>query len=194
METEHLIVQRAVAGDEHAMRMLWNQHAAHVDAVIRRFTSDPDLAQDIAQEVWIQIFRALPSWRGEARFSTWIHRLAINRTLNELRRFKRFEFREVEIEEDSATVEQHAEQSMLAKTISEAAAHLPPGARTVFLLHDVEGYTHEDIALELGITPGGSKTQLFKARAKLRLMLAPLRNSIKRSEISTTSLVGSTAL
>ena len=75
-------------------------------------------------------------------------------------------------------VEQDAERSMLAQTIEEAARQLSPGARTVFLLHDVEGYTHEEIAEELGITAGGSKSQLFKARAKLRRLLAPLVESM----------------
>jgi RNA polymerase sigma-70 factor, ECF subfamily len=174
METDAAIVRRAIEGDERAMRLLWNQHAAHVDAVVRRLAADPDLAEDIAQEVWIQIFRALPSWRGDAKFSTWVHRVAINRTLNALRRTKRLAATETAIEEDSAYVEQDADRSMLAQTIDEAARKLSPGARTVFLLHDVEGYTHEEIATELGITPGGSKSQLFKARAKLRRLLAPL--------------------
>lgn len=174
METDAAIVRRAIDGDERAMRLLWNQHAPHVEAVVRRLAGDPDLAEDIAQEVWIQIFRALPSWRGDAKFSTWIHRVAINRTLNALRRVKRLAAAETAIEEDSAVVEQDAERSMLAQTIESAARQLSPGARTVFLLHDVEGYTHEEIASELGITPGGSKSQLFKARAKLRRLLAPL--------------------
>ena len=174
METDAAIVRRAIDGDERAMRLLWNQHAPHVDAIVQRLAGDPDLAQDIAQEVWIQIFRALPSWRGDAKFSTWVHRVAVNRTLNALRRTRRVAAAETGIEEDSASVEQDGERSMLAATIEEAANKLSPGARTVFLLHDVEGYTHEEIASELGITPGGSKSQLFKARAKLRRLLAPL--------------------
>jgi RNA polymerase sigma-70 factor (ECF subfamily) len=178
METDAAIVRRAIEGDERAMRLLWNQHAPHVDAVVRRLAGDPDLAEDIAQEVWIQIFRALPSWRGDAKFSTWIHRVAINRTLNAMRRVKRVAAAETVIEEDTAAVEQESERSMLAQTIDAAAQQLSPGARTVFLLHDVEGYTHEEIATELGITPGGSKSQLFKARAKLRRLLAPLVDTV----------------
>jgi RNA polymerase sigma-70 factor, ECF subfamily len=173
METDAAIVRRAIEGDERAMRLLWNQHAPHVDAVVRRLAGDPDLAEDIAQEVWIQIFRALPSWRGDAKFSTWVHRVAINRALNALRRTRRLEQLETGIEEDSVAVEQHSERTMLAQTIDAATRKLSPGARTVFLLHDVEGYTHEEIATELGITAGGSKSQLFKARAKLRRLLAP---------------------
>lgn len=177
METDAAIVRRAIEGDERAMRLLWNQHAPHVDAVVRRLAGDPDLAEDIAQDVWIQIFRALPSWRGDAKFSTWVHRVAINRTLNALRRTRRLASVETEIDEDSAVVEQESERSMLAQSIEAAANKLSPGARTVFLLHDVEGYTHEEIASELGITPGGSKSQLFKARAKLRKLLAPFVES-----------------
>ncbi len=176
METDAAIVRRAIDGDERAMRMLWNQHSPHVDAIVRRMAGgDPDLSQDIAQEVWIQIFRALGSWRGDSKFSTWLHRVAVNRSLNALRRTKRLALIESPIEEDSATVpHDEGERSMLAASIERAAAQLAPGARTVFYLHDVEGYTHEEIASELGITAGGSKSQLFKARAKLRRLLAPL--------------------
>jgi len=181
METDAAIVRRAIDGDERAMRLLWNQHAPHVEAVVRRLAGDPDLAQDIAQEVWIQIFRALPSWRGDAKFSTWIHRVAINRTLNAMRPVKRAAAVESEIEEHSVIVEQDAERRMLAQNIEAAAQQLSPGARTVFYLHDVEGFTHEEIAEQLGITPGGSKSQLFKARAKLRRLLAPLVDTMSQA-------------
>ncbi len=175
METEQLTVQRAINGEQAAMRALWTRHAPHIDVVVRRLVGhDPDLAADIAQEVWIQIFRALPSFRGDSQFGTWAHRIAVNRTLNALRRTKRTAALEVEVEDESAAVEPEAERALLAQSIEEAAKKLSPGARTVFLLHDVEGYTHEEIAKELGITAGGSKSQLFKARAKLRILLAHL--------------------
>ena len=182
MENDQLIVQRAVSGDQAAMRALWARHAPHIDVVVRRLVGqDPDLAADIAQDVWIQIFRALPSFRGDSQFSTWAHRIAVNRTLNALRRSKRLAALETDVEDDSASVEPEAERALLAATIEEAAAKLSPGARTVFLLHDVEGYTHEEIAKELGITAGGSKSQLFKARAKLRVMLAHLMDAPSHS-------------
>ena len=174
MGTDQLTIRRAIEGDERALRSLWSQHSPHVDAIVRRLVGDPDLAEDIAQEVWIQIFRALPSYRGESQFGTWAHRIAVNRTLNALRRVRRLAKLESEIDDDIAIVDQAAERSMLAATIEEAARQLAPGARTVFILHDVEGYTHEEIATELGITAGGSKSQLFKARAKLRRLLAHL--------------------
>lgn len=174
MATDTSLIQRAVDGDERAMRQLWSQHAPHIDAVVRRLVGNSDDAVDIAQEVWIQIFRALPTYRGDSQFGTWAHRIAVNRTLNALRRTRRLERIETDIEEDTASVEHGSERAMLAASIEDATARLSPGARTVFVMHDVEGYTHEEIAAELGITPGGSKSQLFKARARLRKLLAPV--------------------
>ena len=168
------LIARAVAGDEVAMRALWAEHAPRIDAVVRRLVRDADEAADIAQEVWIQIFRALPGFRGDAQFSTWAHRIAVNRTLNALRRARRLVGVAEELEEDTVHVEDDVDQPFLRASLEQAVHKLPPGARTVFVLHDVEGYTHEEIAAQLGITTGGSKSQLFKARAKLRALLAPL--------------------
>ena len=186
MTDDQLTVQRAILGDERALRSLWTRYSPYVDAVVRRLVNDPDAAADVAQEVWIQIFKALPTWRAESAFSTWAHRIAVNRTLNALRRSKRLAAIESPIEEESALVEQDSERSMLAATIEEAAKRLSPGARTVFLLHDVEGYTHEEIAASLGITAGGSKSQLFKARAKLRKLLAHVVDFPRRVTDGTT--------
>ena len=174
METDQLLISRAIQGDERALRLLWSQHAPHIDAVVRRLVGDPEQAADIAQDVWMQIFRALPGFRGDAQFGTWAHRIAVNRTLNALRKSRRIAKVETAIEEDTAAVEIDGDRAFLATSIEQATARLPEGARMVFLLHDVEGYTHEDIARELGITPGASKSQLFKARAKLRRLLAHL--------------------
>src|SRR5688572_9248763 len=174
MDMEQLLIRRALDGDERAMQALWTRHAPHIDAVVRRLAGDPDLAADIAQDVWIQIFRALPGYRGDSQFKTWAHRIAVNRTLNALRKVRRLAKVETDIEDDSVSVEMDSDRSFVAASIEEAARKLPDGARTVFMLHDVEGYTHEDIARELGITPGASKSQLFKARAKLRRLLAHL--------------------
>ena len=174
MATDFLTIQRAIEGDERALRALWSQHAPHIDAVVKRLAGDPDLAEDICQEVWIQIFRALPTYRGESQFGTWAHRIAVNRTLNALRRTRRLTKIETDIEEETVAVDNGGEKAMLRSVIDAATAQLSPGARTVFVMHDVEGFTHEEIATELGITPGGSKSQLFKARAKLRRLLAHL--------------------
>lgn len=174
MATDPLTIRRAINGDEAALRALWVAHAPRIDAVVRRLVGDPDQAADIAQEVWIQIFRALPTWRGDSQFGTWAHRIAVNRTLNALRSVRRIAKLETVIEDDTVAVEDDPDRSFLAQSIDEAVRQLSPGARAVFVLHDVEGYTHEEIARELGITSGGSKSQLFKARAKLRRLLAHL--------------------
>src|SRR5215217_1783158 len=124
MDSEQLIIRRAIDGDEAAHRALWSRHAPHIDMVVRRLVGfDQDLAEDIAQEVWIQIFRALPSYRGDSQFSTWAHRLALIET---------------PVEEDTAAVEMDTDRSFVAASIESATAKLSPGARAVFVLHDVE--------------------------------------------------------
>ena len=174
MTVELLTIRRAIEGDEAALRALWTRHAPHIDLVVRRLVgNDQDLAADIAQEVWIQIFRAL---------GTWAHRIAVNRTLNALRKTRRIASIELDIEEDSASVETDTDRSFLAASIEEAMTKLSPGARAVFVLHDVEGFTHEEIARDLGITAGGSKSQLFKARAKLRKLLAHLVDAVSDAQ------------
>ena len=145
MPIDQLDLKRAMAGDERAMQRLWSQHAPHIDAVVRRLCEDAELAADISQEVWMQIFRALPSYRGESQFGTWAHRIAVNRTLNALRKIRRIAKLEVDIEDDSATTENESDRTFLAESIEQAMTRLSPGARAVFVLHDIEGYTHGEI-------------------------------------------------
>ena len=188
MTVELLTIRRAIEGDEGALRALWTRHAPHIDLVVRRLVGhDQDLAADIAQEVWIQIFRALPSYRGDSQFGTWAHRIAVNRTLNALRKSRRLASLETEVEEDSASVEMDTERSFLAQSIEEAMHKLSPGERAVFVLHDIVGFTHEEIARDLGITAGGSKSQLFKARAKLRKLLAHLVDAVSDANESRSN-------
>jgi RNA polymerase sigma-70 factor (ECF subfamily) len=188
MQDDQTTIRRAISGDEAAMRSLWTRHAPHIDMVVRRLVGhDQDLAEDVAQEVWIQIFRALPTYRGEAQFATWAHRIAVNRTLNALRRTRRLSEVETEIDDNTLAVEPDTDSSFVMASIEQAASKLSPGARLVFLMHDVEGYTHDEIAAELGITSGGSKSQLFKARAKLRKLLAHLVNQPAEPEIAYVS-------
>src|ERR1043166_6698793 len=125
MEHEPLLIRRAIDGDERALRALWTRHAPHIDLAVRRLVGgDPDVAADIAQEVWIQIIRALPSYRGDSQFSTWAHRIAVNRTLNALRRTKRLSAIETEVEEDSVAVEMDTERSFIAASIEAATAKI----------------------------------------------------------------------
>ena len=171
MQTDELELKRAMNGDERAMRQLWLRHSPHIDAVVRRLCGDHDIAADIAQEVWIQIFRALPGYRGESQFGTWAHRIAVNRTLNALRKVKRLAKIETEIEDDSASVEGDSDRTFLAESIEKAMTQLSPGARMVFVLHDIEGYTHDEIADMMGKTVSFSKSQLARAHTRLRRWL-----------------------
>src|SRR5947199_9446460 len=106
MTVELLTIRQAIEGDEAALRALWTRHAPHIDMVVRRLVGqDLDLAADIPQEVWIQIFRALPSYRGDSQFGTWAHRIAVNRTLNALRKTRRLANLETDVDEYTASYE-----------------------------------------------------------------------------------------
>ena len=158
------------------MRSLWSRHAPHIDAVVRRLVGgDLDLAADIAQEVWIQIFRALPQYRGDSQFGTWAHRIAVNRTLNALRKTRRLAKIETDVEEDSATIEPNPERAFVLASIESAAERLSPGARAVFLLHDVVGYTHEESATLLA-KPTANAARMMVERAIVRLAKAMREN------------------
>lgn len=185
MDSDSQLIALAGLGDEAACRDLWAKYAPRLDALIFRLCGDFDLAADIAQEVWVQIFRALPTFRGDSKFITWAHRIAVNRTLNALRGLSRSD-RMVDIEQMSGELFRDGYEDVnsifLGETIRDAVKHLSPGARSVFVLHDIEGHTHEEVAQIMGITSGGSKSQLFKARAKLRGMLGHLREDSEKSE------------
>jgi len=117
--TDLITIRRAINGDEAALRAIRTQHAPRIDAVVRRLVGDPDQAADVAQEVWIQIFRALPSYRGDSQFSTWAHRIAVNRTLNALRSLRRLSKVEVEIDAADSRVRVLPVDGILAQTIDE---------------------------------------------------------------------------
>jgi len=182
--TETQLIHSASQGDGAAIRTLYERYSPRVYAVVRRIAGDDDLARDYAQEAWIRAIRALPSFRGDARFSTWIHRIAVNAALQGLRRSERREHRETAIPE-SIPAPSPGGDTLLQQRLEEALDRLPPGMRTVLILHDVEGYTHEEIGESLGINPGTSKSQLFKARCRMREMLGSLRRpqgTIKEKE------------
>jgi len=174
--TELDLVRRARAGDERAIRALYERHAPRVYALVRRVAGDDALAEDWAQEAWVRAIRALPRFRGDARFSTWLHRIAVNSALHGRRWSERRRGRETEL---APEIHQHGpdETPLLRRRLQAALDHLPAGMRRILVLHDVEGYTHEDIGEMLGIATGTSKSQLFKARARMRELLAePDRN------------------
>jgi len=168
--TESDLIRRACDGDGSAIRELYERYAPRVFAVVRRIAADDDTAQDYAQEAWIRAFRALPTFRGDARFSTWLHRIAVNSALQGVRKACTREKRRVPMPE-SVPVDPRLGDPLLQDRLEEALDRLPDGMREVLILHDVEGYTHEEIGEMLGVATGTSKSQLFKARAKMRDML-----------------------
>ena len=175
-------IRRAQQGDAAAIRDLYRRYAPRVHAVVRRLAGDDALAEDWAQDAWIRAFRALPTFRGDARFSTWLHRIAVNSALHG----RRWRDRRVSHE---APLEQEREQSgrsdhvVLRISLQRALDELPEGMRQIIVLHDVEGYTHEEIGGLLGIAAGTSKSQLFKARAHLRRILRPETESLNGEEV-----------
>lgn len=170
---ERELTVRARAGDETAGRALYDAHVDRVFWLAYRMSGRHDLAQDFTQDVFIRAFSRLHEYRGDAAFGSWLHTIAMSVILNGLRKSKRFELREAVLDEASmvpSTI-RHAEPD-LKERLASAIDALPEGCRTVFLLHDVEGYTHEEIGGALEITAGTSKAQLSRARAKLRHSLA----------------------
>jgi RNA polymerase sigma-70 factor (ECF subfamily) len=173
-ETE--LIQRAQEGDPVAIREIYRTYAPRVYAIVKRLAADDGLAEDWAQEAWVRIFRALGTFRGDARFTTWLHRIAVNSALHGRRWRERRVRHEAPIPE-SLPSRAPADETLLRLRLEKAMAQLPERMRQVLVLHDIEGYTHEDIAEFLGVTPGTSKSQLFKARARMRELLQPAREA-----------------
>ena len=177
---EAQLLRKACQGDGPAVRALYERYSPRVYAVVRRIAGDDDLAQDYAQEAWIRAIRALPTFRGEARFSTWLHRIAVNSALQAVRRAETRHKREAPMPE-SLAVSPPSRDALLSQRLEWALDHLPERMRKVLILHDVEGYTHDEIGELLGTAAGTSKSQLFKARAKMRVILKNLDSS-RRSD------------
>lgn len=142
-----------------------------VYALCLRLTGNRRDAEERTQDVFVQAWRRLPSFRGESALSTWLHRLTVNLVLTERRSARRRERRVVAVESPESVeraVAGSREPFPHGVDLERAIATLPEGAREVFVLHDIEGYTHDDIALLCDIAPGTSKAQLFRARRLLR--------------------------
>lgn len=179
--TETECIARARDGDGAAIRELYDRYSGRVYAVIRRLAGDDALAEDWAQEAWVRALRALPSFRGEAAFGTWLHRIAVNSALHGQRWRTRRVSNEIALPVGNVAA-QREDAPVLRIELERALARLPDGMREVLVLHDVEGYTHEEIGSALGVAPGTSKSQLFKARAKMREMLTASDRVVKGEE------------
>lgn len=174
-------IRRAQQGDAAAIRDLYRRYAPRVHAVVRRLAGDDALAEDWAQEAWVRAFRALPAFRQEARFSTWLHRIAVNSALHGRRWRERRVSREAPLAEEREQ-SGRSDRVMLRISLQRALDELPEGMRQIIVLHDVEGYTHDEIGELLGIAAGTSKSQLFKARARLRGLLQAGRGVMSEEE------------
>ena len=163
-------VALAAGGDRQAFERLYRTHSNRVYSLCTRMSGSRSMGEELTQDVFVRTWEKLPQFRGESAFSTWLHRLAVNVVLNarkiEGKRASRTDESDVGDErwDEGARAPLHIERMDL----TDAIAKLPPGARRVFVLHDVEGYKHEEIAELCGITSGGSKAQLHRARLLLR--------------------------
>ena len=174
--TDYELAQSASKGDISAFELLYERHNRRVYSLCLRMTQNPSEAEDLAQEVFIQLFRKIGSFRGESAFTTWLHRLTVNQVLMH---FRKRGVRMEQTTEDGETpiqvvagTENPLQMPVVDRiALDKAIGQLPPGYRTVFILHDVEGHEHEEIARILGCSVGTSKSQLHKARMKLRGLL-----------------------
>jgi RNA polymerase sigma-70 factor, ECF subfamily len=173
-------IEKAKLGDADAFQALYERHKRRVYSLCLRMTANTAEAEDLAQEAFLQLYRKIATFRGESAFSTWLHRLSVNVVLMHLRK-KGLPVVSLEEttqggEEDSPKKDFGAEDLALAGSIDRlqlqrAVDDLPPGYRSIFVLHDVEGYEHNEIAQIVGCSIGNSKSQLHKARMKLRDLL-----------------------
>ena len=173
---DYELTKRAAEGDMKAFEELYQRHNRRVYSLCLRMTGNVTEAEDLAQEVFIQLFRKIGSFRGESAFTTWLHRLTVNQVLMHFRKRgvrleQTTEDGEAPIQIVKGTENPNAMPVVDRIALDKAIAQLPPGYRTVFTLHDIEGHEHEEIARMLGCSVGTSKSQLHKARMKLRGLL-----------------------
>ena len=171
--TESELIAGVLAGDPAAERKLYDTYVDQVWRMTYRFAGDSDRAADWAQETFVRVFQRLRDFRGESRLGTWIGAIAVSVSLGGLRKTRRHAQREAPLDEGHAVAAPSRRiEADLAERLNRAIEGLAEGYRSVFVLHDVEGYTHEEIGKMLDVTPGTSKAQLHRARARLRETLS----------------------
>ena len=174
---EEGLVERARRGDVDAFELLYRQHASRVYALCLRLAADPVVARELTQDTFVRAWEALPKFRAEASLTTWLHRIAVNALL-ERRRGERRRSARVTLADDEEDGEAviagvvAAPDVATAIDLQRAIAALPPGVRRAFVLHDVEGYTHEEIATMTGLAAGTLRAQLHRARQLLMRALS----------------------
>jgi RNA polymerase sigma-70 factor, ECF subfamily len=175
------VVKRAQRGDSDAFAALFHAHKARIYSVCLRMTNNSAEAEDLTQDAFLQVFRKIATFRGDSAFSTWLHRIAVNTVLMH---FRKKSLSQVSLDEpysnsNGAKIrrEYGTKDSRLAGCVDRVALasaikELPHGYKTIFLLHEVEGYEHQEIAEMLGCSVGNSKSQLHKAKLRIRELLA----------------------
>jgi RNA polymerase sigma-70 factor (ECF subfamily) len=196
--TEATAIRHAQAGDSAAFEFLYQLHGRRVYALCLRMVSSPADAEDLAQEAFLQLFRKISTFRGESAFSTWLHRMTVNVVLMRLRK------KSLPTDSLEETIDPDAENSAPKRDVGapdlrlsgavdrvnleRSIEKLPPGYRTVFVLHDVQGYEHNEIADIMGCSVGNSKSQLHKARTRLReLLQEEVRDQARQERKATKS-------
>jgi RNA polymerase sigma-70 factor (ECF subfamily) len=174
--SDHALAIAAGQGDMTAFEQLYQRHNRRVYSLCLRMTQNPAEAEDLAQDAFIQLFRKIGTFRGDSAFTTWLHRLTVNQCLMHFRKKSVKVERTTEEGETPVQIVRGTENPNTMPVIDRIAldsalSQLPPGYRKVFVLHDIEGHEHEEIARMLGVAVGTSKSQLHKARMKLRRLL-----------------------
>ena len=160
----------AASGDGQAFERLYRTHVARIFGLARRMLG-PDEAEEATQDVFVRAWEKLQTFRGESAFGTWLHRVAINVILGKRQKLAKQRDRHIDADEPFERLPARTTPEGLNVDFEAAIEYLPSGARKVFVLHDVEGYKHREIAEMLGVTTGTSKAQLHRARMTLRMHL-----------------------
>lgn len=195
------LVTRAQRGDEQAFEALFNAYKRRVYSLCLRMTRDPDQAEDLSQDAFLQLFRRIATFRGESAFSTWLHRLVANVVLMHLRkkRLPQIPLDDVDGAQEEPVRHEYGIDDPRLKgaidriSVARALGQLPQGYRTTFLFHDLHGYEHYEIAQLRNCSVGNSKSQLHKARRRLRGLLSDKRSQGQISTKRKTSLGASGA-
>jgi RNA polymerase sigma-70 factor, ECF subfamily len=167
------LVERCRAGDVEAFEALYRDQAPRIFALTRRMGGSPEDGEDLLQEIFLQAYRKLDSFKGDAAIGTWLYRLALNHCLDHVRgRRAKMDRMTDTLDADAAIEPQGPRETPIARMdLERAMERLPEGCREAFVLHDVEGFDHKEVGRLLGIAEGTSKSQVFKARMKLRAIL-----------------------
>jgi len=192
-------INRVKSGDTQAFERLYQNHKRRVFSLCLRMLGDYAIAEDLTQEAFMLAFRRLSSFRGDSAFSTWLHRIAVNTVLMHIRQSKSRITLQLSIDELNTTEEESPRETIgaadqqLAYSIDRLALihaidQLAPGYRIIFVLHDIEGYNHQEIAEMLGCSVGNTKSQLHKARMRMRSLLHGETRSYEKPDLAPTRL------